>query len=64
VRLASLALMPAYWKLLLLARAGWKRLPPDQRRKLMMEAGKHARKHGPTVARQVRTAVKNARKAK
>lgn len=56
--------MPAYWKLLLLARSGWKRLPPDQRRKLLMTAGKHARKHGPTVARQVRTAVKNARKAK
>jgi hypothetical protein len=56
--------MPAYWKFIVLARSGWKRLPPAQRRKLLIAAGKHARKHGPTVARQVRTAVKNARKAR
>jgi hypothetical protein len=53
-----------YWKLLLLARTGWKRIPPAQRRKLLISAGKHARKHGPTVARQVGTVVRNARKAK
>jgi hypothetical protein len=57
-------MMPAYWKLVLLARSGWKRLPPDQRRKLLMEAGKHAKKHGPTVARAAGTVVRNARKAK
>jgi acyl-CoA reductase-like NAD-dependent aldehyde dehydrogenase len=56
--------MPAYWKLLLLARSGWKRLPPEQRRKLLMQAGAQARKHGPAVARAAGTAVRNARKAK
>jgi hypothetical protein len=56
--------MPAYWKLMLLARAGWKRLPPDQRRKLLSEAGKQARKHGPAVAKAAGTVVRNARKAR
>jgi hypothetical protein len=56
--------MPAYLKLLLLARSGWKRLPPDQRRKLLVQAGKHARKHGPNVAKAAGTVVRNARKAK
>jgi hypothetical protein len=56
--------MPAYWKLLLLARSGWKRIPPAQRRQLVLEAQKQARKHGPTVARGVATAVRTARKAK
>jgi hypothetical protein len=57
-------MMPAYWKLVLLARSGWKRIPPAQRRKLLLTAGKHARKHGPTVARQVQTVIRNARKAR
>jgi hypothetical protein len=56
--------MPAYWKLVILARSGWKRLPADQRRKLLMQAGKQAKKHGPTVARAAGTAVRNARKLK
>lgn len=56
--------MPAYWKLLVLARSGWKNIPPAQRRKLLKTAGTTARKHGPTVARQVGTAVRNARKIK
>lgn len=56
--------MPAYWKLALLARKGWKRIPPAQRRKLLVAAGKQARKHGPTVARAAGTVAKNARKAR
>ena len=56
--------MPAYLKLMLLARAGWKRIPPDQRRKLLMQAGQQAKKHGPAVARAAGTAVRNVRKAK
>ena len=54
--------MLSYWKLALLARSGWKRLPPEQRRKLLAEAGRQAKKHGPTVARAAGTAVKNVRK--
>ncbi|HEY7195766.1 MAG TPA: hypothetical protein VH306_01120 [Gaiellaceae bacterium] len=71
--------MPGYWKLVLLAGKGWKRIPPAQRRKLLLEASRQARrhgptviaearrqakKHGPTVAKQVETAVRNARKAR
>lgn len=55
--------MPAYWKLLVLARKGWKRIPPEQRRRVVKSAGNVARKHGPTVARRVGTVVKNVRKA-
>ncbi|HYM63384.1 MAG TPA: hypothetical protein VES61_01775 [Gaiellaceae bacterium] len=54
--------MPAYWKLLLLAKQGWTRLPPEQRRKVLKGAAKTARRHGPTVARQVGAVVKAARK--
>jgi chlorite dismutase len=53
------------WKLLFVAmkaKRGWNRIPPDQRRKILAEAGKQARKHGPTVARHVGTVVKTARK--
>ena len=56
--------MVAYWKLMLLARSGWKRIPPDQRRELLMQAGQQARKHRPAVAQAAGTAVRNARKAK
>ena len=56
--------MPAYVKLLVLARQGWKRLPPEQRRKVLKGAAKTARKHGPTLAKHARTAVKAARKTR
>lgn len=56
--------MPAYVKLLVLARQGWKRLPPEQRQKVLKGAAKTAQKHGPTLAKHARTAVKAARKAR
>jgi hypothetical protein len=52
------------WKLLFFARRGWKMIPREQRRKLRRTAFTTARKHGPTVARQVRTAVKQAKQAR
>jgi hypothetical protein len=55
----------AAWKLLLVAakaRRGWKRIPPEQRRKLMQTAQTTVRKHGPVVARRVGTAVRQARR--
>jgi hypothetical protein len=54
----------AAWKLLFLAvkvRRGWQRIPPEQRRKLVADAGKQARKHGPTVAKRIGTAVRQVR---
>jgi hypothetical protein len=57
----------AYWKLLALAykaQRGWKRIPPAQRKKLLETAGKHARKHGPVVAKQIGVALQNARKGR
>ena len=56
--------VPAYFKLLVLARQGWKRLPPEQRRKVLKGAAKTAQKHGPTLAKHARTAVKAARKTR
>lgn len=56
--------MPAYVKLLLLARQGWKRLPPEQRQKVLKGAAKTARQHGPTLAKHAATAVKAARKTR
>jgi acyl-CoA reductase-like NAD-dependent aldehyde dehydrogenase len=55
------------WKLLALAykaQRGWKRIPPAQRKKMLETAGKHARKHGPVVAKQIGSALENARKAR
>jgi hypothetical protein len=55
----------AAWKLLALAykaQRGWKRIPPGQRKKLLETAGRQARKHGPVVAKQIGTAIQNARK--
>ena len=63
-RCATMAAM-ATWKLLTLAykaRRGWSRIPPAQRRKILENAGKQARKHGPTIAKHVATAVSEARK--
>lgn len=57
----------AWWKLLALgykAQRGWKRLPPEQRRKLVAGAGKHARKHGPVIAKRIGAAVQQARKGR
>jgi acyl-CoA reductase-like NAD-dependent aldehyde dehydrogenase len=55
----------AWWKILALAykaQRGWKRIPPEQRRKMIEGAGKQARKHGPVIARRVGTAVQQARR--
>jgi hypothetical protein len=46
------------WKLALI---GWKMLPKKQRRTLIVQAGKQARRHGPTVARAAGRAVRAAR---
>jgi hypothetical protein len=46
------------WKLVLV---GWKLLPRRHRRTLLLEAGKRARQHGPTVARAAASAVRSAR---
>ena len=45
-------------------RRGWARIPPAQRRKLAKDARKLAAKHGPTLAKGVQKAVKQARKAR
>lgn len=58
--------MPA-WKLLLVAmkaKRGWKRIPPEQRRRFLEGAQKGVRKHGPVVARRVGAAVRQARKGR
>ena len=46
------------WKLVFL---GWKLLPRRQRRTLLLQAGKQARRHGPTVARAAGRAVRAVR---
>ena len=43
-------------RLLLLARWGWKRIPPAQRRKMMIRAAKAARTQGPVIAKRIRDA--------
>jgi hypothetical protein len=55
----------AWFRLLALgykAGRGWKRIPPEQRRKLVDNARKQAGKHGPVVAKRIGTAVRQARK--
>jgi hypothetical protein len=45
------------WKVALLAwkaRSGWKRIPPEQRRRILEAAQTSARKHGPVIAKTVR----------
>ena len=37
------------------AQQGWKRIPPERRRAILETAQSSARKHGPTVARAVKT---------
>jgi hypothetical protein len=55
------------WKMLALAfkvRRSWQRIPPAQRRQLLENAGKQARKHGPVIAKQIGMALQNARKGR
>ena len=52
------------WKLLFLARRGWKMIPREQRRRMRRRVFTTARKHGPTVVTQARTAMKQTRKAR
>jgi acyl-CoA reductase-like NAD-dependent aldehyde dehydrogenase len=57
----------AYWKLVALAfkaQRGWKRIPPEQRKKMVQGAGKQARKHGPVIAKRIGTALQQARKGR
>ena len=54
------------WKILALAfkvQRSWQRIPPAQRRQLLENAGRQARKHGPVLAKHV-SAVLNGRKGK
>jgi acyl-CoA reductase-like NAD-dependent aldehyde dehydrogenase len=54
------------WKILALAfkvQRGWQRIPPAQRRQLLENAGKQARRHGPVLAKHV-NAVLNGRKGR
>ena len=46
------------WKIALIA---WRLLPRQQRRKVLLQAGKHARRHGPNVARAAGRAYRAAR---
>ena len=47
-------------RLLWLARMGWKRIPREQRRRMLQSA----RKHGPAAARRVGTVIRDVRKPK
>lgn len=49
------------WKLLFLARRGWKLIPREHRRKAIRVAGTQARRHGPTVAKAMGKTVRGAR---
>jgi hypothetical protein len=46
------------------ARRGWKRIPPERRRKLIEGAGEQVRTHGPVVAKRIGTSLKQARRAR
>ncbi|MBW3592426.1 MAG: hypothetical protein KY396_01900 [Actinobacteria bacterium] len=52
------------WKLLFLARRGWKMIPREKRRAMRKTAAKTVRQHGPNVAKGVRGVLKQARKAR
>ncbi len=52
------------WKLLFLARRGWKMIPREHRRAARRTAVKTVRRHGPTVAKGVRTVLDQARKVR
>jgi hypothetical protein len=46
------------------ARRGWKRIPPERRRKLIEGAGKQVRTRGPVVAKRIGTSLKQVRKTR
>ena len=50
------------WKLLFLARRGWKLIPREQRRKVVRTAGTTVRKHGPNVAKAAGKAIRQTRR--
>jgi hypothetical protein len=55
----------ATWKfvaLALKAQRGWKRIPPEQRRQIMENAAKQARRHGPIVAKRAAEIARQVRK--
>jgi hypothetical protein len=55
----------AAFKLLALAykaRRGWKRIPPEQRRKMVQNARKQVGRRGPVVAKRMGRALRNARR--
>ena len=55
----------ATWKfvaLALKAQRGWKRIPPEQRRQIIEDAAKQARKHGPVVAKRAVEIARQVRK--
>jgi hypothetical protein len=57
----------ATWKLMTLAfkvKRGWDRIPPAQRRQILENAGKQARRHGPTVARRVGETIRQSRQGR
>ena len=57
----------ATWKLLTLAfkvKRGWNRIPPAQRRQILENAGRQARRHGPIVARRVGETIRQSRKGR
>ena len=56
--------MPVYTKLIFLTVKAVRRLPPEQRRKVILVAARQARKHGPTVVRTAATVAKNARRSR
>jgi hypothetical protein len=49
-------------RLVFLARRGWRRIPPEQRRAVLRHAGNQVRTHGPGAARRIGTAVRSARR--
>jgi hypothetical protein len=55
------------WKLVLVvmkARRGWKRIPPERRRRLIEGAGKQVRTRGPVVAKRIGTSLKQVRRTR
>jgi hypothetical protein len=57
----------ATWKLLTLAfkvKRGWNRIPPAQRRQILENAGRQARRHGPIVARRVGETIRQSRRGR
>jgi len=49
------------WKLLFVGRRAWKMIPREHRRRALVMASVQARRHGPTVAKAAREAIRQAR---